>query len=108
MRVATALSGVNRLAEGSAFGEIALVSKVPRTASVFAGTDCRLLSLKWDSIEKLSRFHTRIAIKIFHNLASIVGKKLTKVDNLTVLHDESSGCLNRALIEELMELEIIP
>lgn len=97
---------VNKISEGGLFGEIALVSKVPRTASVVASTDSRMLSLKWESIERLSRFHTRIAIKLFHNLASIVGKKLTRVDNLSVLRDEASGCVNRTLAEELIEFEV--
>lgn len=98
---------VNKLAEGSSFGEIALVSKVPRTASVVAVTNCRLLVLQWESIEKLSKTHTRIAVKLFHNLASSVGKLVKRIDSLTILRDEASGFLHRAMFEELLELELL-
>ena len=98
---------VNQMSEGAAFGEIALVSKAPRSASVVATNDCRLLSLKWSSIEKLSKTNTRIAVKLFHNLASSVGRLVKTVDNLTILRDETSGFLNRTMFEEILELELL-
>lgn len=98
---------VNQLAEGAAFGEIALVSRAPRAASVVATTNCLLLTLKWSSIEKLSKTNTRIAVKLFHNLASSVGKLVKRVDNLTILRDETSGFLNRTMFEEILELELL-
>ena len=66
-----------------------------------------MLSLKWSSIEKLSKTNTRIAVKLFHNLASSVGKLVKTVDNLTILRDETSGFLNRTMFEEILELELL-
>ncbi|MCK4707798.1 MAG: MMPL family transporter, partial [Gammaproteobacteria bacterium] len=43
---------VNEISAGGLFGEIALVSKVPRTANVIAKTNSSLLTLKLDSINK--------------------------------------------------------
>jgi GGDEF domain-containing protein len=70
-------------------------------------TNCRLLVLQWESIEKLSKTHTRIAVKLFHNLASSVGKLVKRIDSLTILRDEASGFLHRAMFEELLELELL-
>lgn len=97
---------VNHMNEGGLFGEVALVSKIPRTASVVSTSNSRLLSLKWESIERLSRFHTRTAMKVFHNLASIVGSKITNINSISSLRDELSGCLNRSMVEELIDLEL--
>jgi CRP-like cAMP-binding protein len=98
---------VNQMTEGELFGEIALVSRVPRTANVVSGSNSRLLALQWESIEKLSRFHTRTAMKIFNNLASIVGRKLSHVKNISALRDEASGCLNRSMVKEIIHLELL-
>jgi len=100
------VSTVGVLSEGSLFGEIALVSKVPRTASIFSKSNSRLLSLKLENIERLSRYNTRIASKLYRNLAAIIGKRLSQVDNLTIMRDETSGYVSRSFIEELIELEI--
>ncbi len=97
---------INEITEGGLFGEIALVSNIPRTATVRAKSNSRLLALKWDSIQKMSRLHTRIASRLFQNLASIVGNRLSNQDNLAVLRDESSGAINGTIFKELVNMEI--
>ena len=61
---------------GDVFGEIALVSKVPRTADVVATQDLKVLVVNWDSISVLSKVYPRTAAKIFRNLAAIMGDRL--------------------------------
>ena len=100
------ISTVNHISSGGAFGEIAVLSKSVRTASVYAETDCSLLTLNWKSIEQLSKYHARIAMKLFKNVAAIVGERITRMDNMLIIHDEASGCLNRTMIEESINMEI--
>ncbi|MCK5664118.1 MAG: MMPL family transporter [Thiotrichaceae bacterium] len=97
---------VNESTVGSLFGEIALISDVPRTASVVAKTNSRLLTLKWDSIKRISKFHTRISTQLFQNLASIVGNRLSNTESLTAIKDECSGAINSTIFKELVNMEI--
>lgn len=98
---------VNKISEGGLFGEIALVSQIPRTADVIASSHTRLLAIHWESMQKFSRLHTRIAALLFQNLASIVGQRLASTDSMTVLRDENTGAVNRAFFRELIELEAL-
>lgn len=61
---------------GEVFGEIALVSKVPRTADVVAVQDLKVLVMDWNSISRITRVYPRIAAKLFLNLSSILGERL--------------------------------
>jgi predicted RND superfamily exporter protein len=63
---------------GEVFGEIALVSNIPRTADVIADTPLQALELSWDSITRISNIYPRIATRLFRNLASIIGERLAK------------------------------
>jgi len=64
------------MATGEVFGEIALVSKVPRTADVVALKDLKVLVMDWDSISRITKVYPRIAAKLFLNLSSILGERL--------------------------------
>lgn len=61
---------------GEPFGEIALVTKLRRTANIVALTDCRLLVLHNQSLERLEKNFPRLALRIFANLAKILGRRL--------------------------------
>jgi CRP-like cAMP-binding protein/preprotein translocase subunit SecF len=98
---------VNEIPEGGLFGEIALISQIPRVATVIATEKTRLLALRWDSIKRFARFHPQIAATLFKNLASIAGNRLAKTDGLTVLRDEYTGAANQDFFKELMELEAL-
>ena len=63
---------------GDVFGEIALVSKVPRTADVVANENLRVLAMDWDSVKRVSGVYPRISSKLFRNVASILGDRLAE------------------------------
>ena len=53
-----------RLKQGDFFGEIALVERVRRTATVLSLTDCRLLVLETDDFERLTHHIPELKEKI--------------------------------------------
>jgi CRP-like cAMP-binding protein len=63
---------LNELAAGSFFGEIALVSDVPRTATVQATSPVRLLVVTDRGFERLMRRVPSIALKVLGALAERV------------------------------------
>lgn len=67
---------LRKMETGDVFGEIALVSKVPRTADVVALQDLRVLVMDWDSISHVTKVYPRVSAKLFRNLASILGERL--------------------------------
>jgi predicted RND superfamily exporter protein len=75
---------VRRLAAGEIFGEIALVSRVARTADVVARDDSKILAINWDGIDHIAKIFPRISTKLFRNLSAIVSKKLagTQANNI--------------------------
>ncbi len=83
---------IRSLATGEIFGEIALVTRVARTADVVAREDSRILAINWDGIDHIAKIFPRISTKLFRNLSSILGNKLAGVqpegsmpgDDLTV------------------------
>lgn len=67
---------VRSLSAGEIFGEIALVSRVERTADVVARENCRILALNWEGIDHIAGVFPRISTKLFRNLSTIVSNKL--------------------------------
>lgn len=63
---------------GQVFGEMALITHAPRSATVTAETPAKLLVLKWDDIQRLSRFYPRISSRLFQNLAAILSRRLAR------------------------------
>lgn len=65
---------------GMAFGEMAVIDRAPRSATIVADTDvtCGLLTIA--SLEKISEQHPRIMIKLMENLSLSLCQKLRKAN----------------------------
>ena len=66
------------------FGEIALLEKSKRTATIRALTNCRLYEIKRDDFLGLTGADHELGYPIFMNLARIVSARLRKADEDTV------------------------
>jgi Fe-S-cluster-containing dehydrogenase component/CRP-like cAMP-binding protein len=44
------------LEEGSLFGELAALGRIPRTATMFAESECELLEIRWQGLREIRRF----------------------------------------------------
>ena len=66
---------------GDAFGEIALMARCKRTADIHSRTDAQILSIDWESLEKIQRTSPRLATKVYLNLARILGMRFVRSQN---------------------------
>jgi len=88
--VALESGGRKRLATfspGMVFGEMALLDRAPRSATVVADveTECDLLGL--DDFERLSASHPNVKIKLLENLSLILSRRLRKANRELSLFD---------------------
>ncbi|SFP48673.1 Cyclic nucleotide-binding domain-containing protein [Pseudomonas sp. NFPP07] len=68
------------LRSGRAFGEMAVLDGERRSASCVAASDCRLLNLGKDSLEKMLNDAPKIAAKIIRALAVSLSRRLRMAD----------------------------
>lgn len=68
------------LRSGRSFGEMAVLDGERRSASCIAASDCRLLNLGKDSLEKMLNDAPKIAAKIIRALAIALSKRLRMAD----------------------------
>jgi len=68
------------LRAGRAFGEMAVLDGERRSASCVAASDCQLLNLGKDSLEKMLNEAPKIAAKIIRAIAIALSKRLRMVD----------------------------
>lgn len=68
------------LRKGRAFGEMAVLDGERRSASCQAASDCQLLSLGKDALEKMLVEAPKIAAKIIRALAVALSKRLRMLD----------------------------
>ncbi len=98
---------VVKLLPGDVFGEIALVSDLPRTADVIATAASQVLALEWDGIRRVAKHFPRIASAVFLNLSSIIGARLARADLRAVLvRDDLTGLVSRTYFNDLLGHEI--
>ena len=82
---------ISKLFPGSLIGEISLLRNVTRTASVIAEQDSSFLEIDWAGLVRLQKSAKRISIKLFKNMARILGKRLVEMtDKLQELQNERS------------------
>ncbi|KJK20248.1 cyclic nucleotide-binding domain-containing protein [Pseudomonas sp. NPDC087612] len=68
------------LRKGRAFGEMAVLDGERRSASCIAASDCQLLNLGKDSLEKMLNDAPKIAAKIIRALAVALSRRLRMQD----------------------------
>ena len=68
---------IRTLGPGECFGEMTLIDKMPRSASVIVTEDCQLVAIN-DVVLRAS--DPQLALKLYRNLASMISEKLRKLD----------------------------
>ncbi len=72
---------------GDSFGEMALIDKHPRSASVRATSAC--VTLRFPK-EKLDRYPA-VAMQLYQNIARLLARRLRQANDVILLHTESGG-----------------
>ena len=67
---------LNTLARGQSVGEMAIIEKKPRSATVKARTEANLITLSHEDFETIMRDHNQIGTKILRGLALLMSRKL--------------------------------
>ncbi len=65
--------------EGQSFGELGLLTGQPRSASVAAGLDVRLLRITPDALARLETEHPELIMQIFKSLARTLAEQWIRV-----------------------------
>ncbi len=68
---------INRLGEGAHFGEMALVSQRPRSATVTTLTECQILSMSDIDFQALIAQHPRLGTRLLWRLSEVLIDRLT-------------------------------
>ncbi len=79
--VSSADGGEQRLTQllaGSVFGEQAFLDGLPRSASIRAGTACRVRELSWEGFQSLSAHEPALAQTVLLDLARVVSERLRR------------------------------
>lgn len=67
---------------GEVFGEVCLVEPGPRSASVRAEDETKLIEIDWDDLKRIRRIYPWLSSMFFFNLSRIIGKRLSEADQL--------------------------
>jgi len=74
-----------KLGDGAAIGEMSLIAgDAPRSASAIAGSDARLLRISSSRFARLLGSDDLAALKIIHNLAQVMARRLHLLDEKVV------------------------
>lgn len=69
-------SQIGLAGKGEVFGEIALISKMKRSASVQAVTDLQVLVISQEFLQRAMRSQPDLALKLLYNLSHVLAQKL--------------------------------
>ena len=72
---------LNTLARGQSVGELSIIDKRPRSATVRAKTEATLFTLTRSSFEVIMKEHSEISIKILKGLSLLLSKKLRQTSS---------------------------
>ncbi|MFH2129483.1 MAG: cyclic nucleotide-binding domain-containing protein, partial [bacterium] len=88
------------LKKGESIGEVSLLDNNPRSASVRAAIDSKLLEIKVDDLNAMASANDSVTSRIKVNLAREMGKRLRKTNETTVktLHDQLAEAKARVAI----------
>lgn len=72
---------LNTLARGQSVGELSIIDKRPRSATVRAKTEATLFTLKRSDFEVIMQEYSEISIKILKGLSLLLSKKLRQTSS---------------------------
>jgi diguanylate cyclase (GGDEF)-like protein len=76
-------------------------------ARVTANEDSSLLEMKWDSIKQLGRYHPRVAMRLYRNLATVLSRRVADfTEEKENSRDELTGALTKPFLCEIYQQEI--
>ncbi len=94
------------LKEGDLFGEVAELSERDRIASVTANENTQVLEMKWENLKRIGRFHPRIAMTLYRNLARVLSQRIAEfTEEKDRPHDELTGTLTKSYLCEIFHQE---
>lgn len=95
------------LKAGDLFGEVAELSQRSRIARVTANEKTQVLEMKWENIKRLGRYHPRIAMRLYRNLARILSQRIAEfTEDRERAHDELTGALTKPYLCEIFQQEM--
>lgn len=71
---------------GRMVGEMALLDRELRSATCVAETDCQLLALSADGLERMAREAPAVAYRLMHSLARLLSKRLRRTSGILAEH----------------------
>ena len=75
---------IQRLSVGQIFGELALVDKRSRSATVVCENDCEIITIDRDKLDKLFERDTHLGYIVMKNLAKLLAERLRRTDLMLV------------------------
>jgi CRP/FNR family cyclic AMP-dependent transcriptional regulator len=75
---------IQRLSVGQIFGELALVDKRSRSATVICENDCEIITIDRDKLDELFERDTHLGYIIMKNLAQLLAERLRRTDLMLV------------------------
>ncbi len=79
---------LSSLSDGDFFGEVSLLDEVPRSATVVAKTECKVLGFFQSDLFSLIEHDPRFGVKIVIRVARIIGDRLRKANQQVLALNE--------------------